>query len=791
MSIHSPAGIKPFSRGKGIRLTSIRSRLLMGFVLMALLSALGLSAGSIIVGYYNAERQGMERLQAVATRKEAEIETWLEAIQNELIVNLTEEYASERASIVLDLARNDIYSAFYSGALRNRLRAYENQSPRLDDLLLIDIRGSVVLATDESAEKNPYPHLGFVESALRSPSAQILVTPLSTRQISPVAARPVINSEGSVLGVIAGRANPGGLGAILLDSTGLGQTGKTFLVNQDRIVITGPQNNAVSSLVLAKTRVLENSILTAALENRLSGVGVYDDYRGVRVVGAYRWLPELQVLLLSEEDLSEALAPIYTTMWVNLSVALITVVLAVGLSLLITRRITNPLIQLAETAAWIAEGDLNREAKIEQDDEIGTLAAALNSMTAQLRDLINGLEQRVKKRTEALQQANQSIERRALQLQTSAEVSREITSILDIDTLLTRVAGLIRDAFGYYHVFIYMKEKETNQLVLRASGGPLVPEHQRLEIGGAGLNSEAALQNRLILVNDVTQDNRFLPDNQLVDTRSELVTPLRIGDQVIGTLDVQSSQVNAFLPEDLLVLQSLSDQVAIALENARLYERNRELAILEERNRLARELHDSVIQLLYSQSLLTEGWRQLAQTGEIQIDHYLNRHSEITQQALKEMRLLVHELRPPVLESEGLLGALRLRLDAVENRAGIKAHLIVNDLIELPRQIEEGLYRIALEALNNALKHAEAKTVTVNVGTLDNQVVLEVSDDGKGFVLEEAIHSGGMGLSSMTERATKMGGSLNIETHLGVGTIIKTRVVVPYHPVVRQSGKDS
>jgi len=153
----------------------------------------------------------------------------------------------------------------------------------------------------------------------------------------------------------------------------------------------------------------------------------------------------------------------------------------------------------------------------------------------------------------------------------------------------------------------------------------------------------------------------------------------------------------------------------------------------------------------------------------------MERLAQVGQQALKEMRLMIHELRPPGLEEEGLAGALQKRLDAVEGRAGVEARLLVQGEGRLPLQAEEELYRIALEALNNALKHARATTVTVQLrmadGTEMATAALEVADDGCGFE-PDSVKPGGMGLTTMRERAEKLGGRLEIRSGGGTGTTV-------------------
>jgi signal transduction histidine kinase len=256
-----------------------------------------------------------------------------------------------------------------------------------------------------------------------------------------------------------------------------------------------------------------------------------------------------------------------------------------------------------------------------------------------------------------------------------------------------------------------------------------------------------------------------------------LAVPLVIADVIYGALVLCYTQPRAFAEDEVELAVAFADQAALAIENARLHQGAREAAIVQERARLARELHDSVTQSLYSLTLLAEGWRRLDAAGRLEdADAPLKELGELAQQALKEMRLMVYELRPPTLEQEGLLGALHQRLGAVEQRAGIEARLLAQEIVELPTPIEEELYRIAIEALNNALKHASATTVTVRLGTGQGWATLEVVDDGIGFSLAPASQSPGMGLHTMRERAERLGGTLTLRSAPGGGTSVVARV---------------
>jgi signal transduction histidine kinase len=237
------------------------------------------------------------------------------------------------------------------------------------------------------------------------------------------------------------------------------------------------------------------------------------------------------------------------------------------------------------------------------------------------------------------------------------------------------------------------------------------------------------------------------------------------------------SEPRVFSGEDVELAVAFADQAALAIENASLHRQAEEAAILEERERLARDLHDSVTQSLYSITLLAEGWKRLERAGRLEdAEDPLGELGEIAQQALKEMRLMVHELRPPDLEDVGLVGALHLRLGAVEKRAGVDARFVAGDVLDLPPLVEECLYRIAIEALNNALKHAGATEVTVSLQPVTEGVVLEVRDNGRGFDTSQMAELHGVGLNSMRERAEGLGGELAIESEPGEGTTVRARM---------------
>jgi signal transduction histidine kinase/ligand-binding sensor protein len=257
-----------------------------------------------------------------------------------------------------------------------------------------------------------------------------------------------------------------------------------------------------------------------------------------------------------------------------------------------------------------------------------------------------------------------------------------------------------------------------------------------------------------------------------------LAVPLHANGDVIGVLEVVDKP-GGFVQDDIRIIDLFASQAAINIEHARLNQQAGQVAVLEERQRLARELHDSVVQSLYSMALYADAAKLALAAGkeDVTVQH-LQELRDTARSTMYDMRLLIFELHPPVLEQEGLVTALRLRLAAVEARAGVRANLMVENERRLPIGVEQELYRIAQEVLNNIMKHARAQHVTLLLQFVDGIVILQVDDDGVGFDPHSAETSGGMGLRSIAARADKIGGTLTVESGPGQGTKVMVHLPV-------------
>ncbi len=376
----------------------------------------------------------------------------------------------------------------------------------------------------------------------------------------------------------------------------------------------------------------------------------------------------------------------------------------------------------------------------------------------------------------AYQELEQRVADRTRELAALHDVMAAASESLDLEAVLERSLDRVLKVMGGDVGVIYLLDEAQGTLRLAASQGvsPAIVAKMDALMVENGLAGWTIEQGEPPVVPTITDAERPLLAVPAESTQAHVTVPLRARGRVLGMLSVVGETGWQFSQAEMSLLEAIADQVGLAVESTRLYKQAEQLAVVRERERLARELHDSVTQSLYSLTLLAEAGRQLAQHGDLErVEEYLERLGEIGQQALKEMRLLVYQLRPLVLKREGLVGALQQRLDAVEKRAGVDARLLTEGEVELPAQVEEELYRIAQEALNNALKHAAATCVTVCIRAEGDQVELEVRDDGRGFDPVTVGNEGGMGLVSMRERTEKLGGTLVILSTPGEGTRVR------------------
>ncbi len=355
----------------------------------------------------------------------------------------------------------------------------------------------------------------------------------------------------------------------------LGETGEVYLVGPDNLMRT---NSRFSTLDTAFRQIIRNNVIEGALKGAF-GYTEMTGYRGYRTMVAYQPIKigHQTWALVVEAAVEEVMEPTGQVLQTTLLFSGFTLLLVAITAFFIARRITLPLSNLTETALAIASGDFERTAEVQSGDEVGMLAVAINTMTNRLRSMIESLEEHVRERTQ--------------QLETVMEISQNLSEILDLSDLLRRVVTVVKERFKYYHVHIYLLDKDHEILVMAEGYGKVGQELKRrahhIPLNALrSLVARAARERQAVVVNDVRTHPDWLPNPLLPDTLSEAAVPIMTGTEVVGILDVQSAIVNGISEDELAALQALANQLGVAVRNARLFAETQEA--LYEARRLQR-----------------------------------------------------------------------------------------------------------------------------------------------------------------------------------------------------------
>jgi signal transduction histidine kinase len=381
-----------------------------------------------------------------------------------------------------------------------------------------------------------------------------------------------------------------------------------------------------------------------------------------------------------------------------------------------------------------------------------------------------------------------------------ARIGQLVTSKHELDELLDRAADLIHRELRFPNVDLPLLDPEDpGFLIVRARGGAYkerIRHVDRLSVA-TGIMGAAVRERRTQLVADVAADPRYVVPPSGLAVRAELAVPILLGEQVLGVLNVEGPE--PFDEDDAITLETIAGFLAVAIRNAELTRSAQELAVVEERQRLARELHDSVTQLIFSAKLIAESLQPAFRRDAAEGERRMARLAQLLSSALAEMRSLLKELRPaeeqriltlpsgefPLpaavrVRREGLASVLAERVAELE-RDGLAATLDARSWRRLPVAREEALLKVALELVANAVKHARARRLTLRLAAGPDGAELEVTDDGAGFdvraTLERAERrsekGGGMGLLALRERVRELGGTLRFESEPGRGTHVR------------------
>jgi signal transduction histidine kinase len=482
-------------------------------------------------------------------------------------------------------------------------------------------------------------------------------------------------------------------------------------------------------------------------------------------------------------DLTTANFPVHSAGLVMTGIILISnLFILLVFPLFFRSKIIAPLNRLLQGVTQANTGDLSVAVPVSQNDEIGFLTQSFNAMIVSIQTQIDARQQKETALQELTNTLEQRVASRTRELAVLYDISAAASQAQTIATLLTRsltqtMTALDSDLGAVYLIDDLSKDQRqgnaTRLKQIACQGICAEIENMPATLPtNRGLLVRLFQEHEPLLVFDIASDARIPKAMQNLGQRSFLAAPLRADDQVLGVLMLIHKIGKTFSAEEVALLSSISDQVGLSVQSSFL---RQQTVVLEERQHLAHDLHDSVTQVLYGLVTLAEaGQVRLASGSKDAIQTTFEHIAATARQALNEMRLFVHRLRPSELDQQGLAAALSQRVAAVEGWSGVRIRLLVDETIRLSSEVESTLYQIAQEALNNALRHAQAGMITLKLQTEGQHILLEISDDGRGFDPEQIRR--GLGLAGMAERARAIHATFEIITQPGEGTQVRVLI---------------
>ena len=366
--------------------------------------------------------------------------------------------------------------------------------------------------------------------------------------------------------------------------------------------------------------------------------------------------------------------------------------------------------------------------------------------------------------------------RRAAQLDGLNHIGNELTRIFDLDTLLQRLAEMLRDGFNYPNVQVYWVDAATESIWTRAVVGR-VPSKMGSDSTwpkDRGIAVWVAKHKETALANDAAQDPRYFAEPGF-ESSAELAVPVVVKGAAVAVINVDAMEPYTFDDGDVKTLETLADQLAVAIENIQLHQQqqdqSRRLAIADERDRFGRDLHDGVIQSIYAAGLSLEDIASRAGQEPQEVQPRIETVVRDLNQAIRDIRAYISDLRPTELQGRRLDEALGSLVGYLKDRAGVSVSLdVAMDLAGLSERYTVNLWHIFQEAFSNIEKYAKAEMVRVILAVSDGTLQVEIADDGVGFDPEQAELGRGHGLSSIKDRAERLGGTLVIDSAPGSGS---------------------
>jgi nitrate/nitrite-specific signal transduction histidine kinase len=577
---------------------------------------------------------------------------------------------------------------------------------------------------------------------------------------------PMIGAQGEVRGALVGMFLIEGGTRTRLSDFYVTIFAKLKIANRENVYVVDRNGRAIlhTDTYRIGEDIAGQAIVQRVMEGQVGGIRTHN-LQDREIVASFAPVPGTPWSLVTEEswaDLTRVSQRYRHLLLVLLGLGGILPVIALTVGV---RRITQPIADLIRAAREVAGGNFDQRIQVSSGDELEEMAAQFNVMAAELQESYATLERRVSDRTRELAALNAiaAVVSRSLDMEEILQNALDMT--LEVTAMEAGAALWLRPDDGLPTLVAYRRLPDgLLGHVAQLAQGPdptRSPRH----------TERPAVHHICEYPVGPLQQAAKRAGLQLIVT-----VPLMTKGRLLGTLNLVSSQLHSFSDEELNLLAGIGQQVGMAVENAQLYDQAEEAAAAAERSRLARDLHDAVTQTLFSASLIADILPRLWERNPTEAFRRLEQVRQLTRGALAEMRTLLLELRPSVLQEASLDELLQQLAAAAAGRTMLQVDLDLDHSCEMPIAVKEAFYRIAQESLNNVIKHAGAQHTAIGLRCSQAdakmiRIAMWISDDGRGFDPKN-IPPDHLGVGIMRERADGIGADLVLTSVPGTGTRI-------------------